>query len=417
MKRERKEKLLHCFPELPYDMENALNVRKTPINLCIFLSSPYRSGEELFVRCYHRFYDGHSEERYRYVFAKDGCTAYKANGESWKIMPSVSEPVLDRSYCNRNDSYFVANFDSIFDTCMEFSGCEYLSQYFAENRLFQYLKLWQKHHNAEYLVKTGYDWLIFGHDSAVDWTSENLLKMLRLNRTEFKLLQGKEKKYLKYIKFREHYPEYNPEELMKFAEYFGINMFSSLAGSIRKTGLTIRQIYNYLAPDISAIDYFDYIDECERLGYNLHDSMINRPKCFLAMHERTASLMEYQQTLTARAEFQKHYEERKKLEFRSGKLLICQPKHISDIISEGNMLHHCVGGYAERHAKGKLHILFIRQDSAPDISYYTMEISTSGRIVQVRGDHNERPTPEVAALVEEYKMYLEKIFVKERTNT
>ena len=47
---------------------------------------------------------------------------------------------------------------------------------------------------------------------------------------------------------------------------------------------------------------------------------------------------------------------------------------MQEIISEGQALQHCVGGYAERHAEGKTTILFIRRKDNLDTPYYTLEI-------------------------------------------
>ena len=116
----------------------------------------------------------------------------------------------------------------------------------------------------------------------------------------------------------------------------------------------------------------------------------------------------------ARAAFRENYPLRKKLEYRFGSLFIRQPESMNEIVEEGSLLHHCVGGYAKRHAHGKLHILFIRAADKPDVPYYTMEVSAAGEIVQVRGSHNRAPGKAVSQLVEAYRAYLAKIFKKER---
>ena len=85
---------------------------------------------------------------------------------------------------------------------------------------------------------------------------------------------------------------------------------------------------------------------------------------------------------------------------------------MNEIVEEGSLLHHCVGGYAERHAHGKLHILFIRAADKPDVPYYTMELSVSGDIVQVRGLRNRDMTRKVKDFVEQYKKYIAEIFIK-----
>lgn len=97
--------------------------------------------------------------------------------------------------------------------------------------------------------------------------------------------------------------------------------------------------------------------------------------------------------------------------------MIIQPKQLSDIAYEGKVLSHCVGGYAERHAKGALSIMFIRKKSEPDKPYYTMEVSADGKIVQVRGKRNIAPNKEVEDLIKGYKAYLEKIFSDKRRKT
>lgn len=90
-----------------------------------------------------------------------------------------------------------------------------------------------------------------------------------------------------------------------------------------------------------------------------------------------------------------------------------QPKSVREIVDEGAALSHCVGGYAERHAKGALHIMFLRRADQPDMSWYTMEISKELKIVQCRGYKNnvERiggspKAPEVVEFENVYREYL-----------
>ena len=53
-------------------------------------------------------------------------------------------------------------------------------------------------------------------------------------------------------------------------------------------------------------------------------------------------------------------------------------------------MHHCVGGYADRHAEGKLAILFIRKVSDMFTPYVTVEVNGS-EVKQVQGMNN-KPT-------------------------
>ena len=62
---------------------------------------------------------------------------------------------------------------------------------------------------------------------------------------------------------------------------------------------------------------------------------------------------------------------------------------MAEIKREGEILKHCVGGYAERHLNGKTTILFLRRADKPDRPLVTIEIM-GRRIVQVHGFRNER---------------------------
>lgn len=150
-----------------------------------------------------------------------------------------------------------------------------------------------------------------------------------------------------------------------------------------ETGLKPQRIAKYLNEnEVGTYDYRDYIDQCRKLNYNMHDTAISMPHDFQKMHERLSSIINFQSTQKARIRFEENYRGRKCLEFSNGNFFVRQPESYDEIVAEGRALHHCVGGYAERHAMGKLHIMFIRARDKPDVPYYTMEISTEGNIVQ-----------------------------------
>ena len=73
---------------------------------------------------------------------------------------------------------------------------------------------------------------------------------------------------------------------------------------------------------------------------------------------------------------------------------IVYPSIPDDVVREGHALHHCVGSYVERVAKHECVILFLRQCSDLEKSFFTIEIRGS-QIVQVRGTGNCAATPEV----------------------
>lgn len=416
MEQERKEYLINCFPGIPlYCEEKMKSGKKRACNYVVMVSAQ----NILFLRCYHRNYNGTIMEVQRFVFAEDGCVRYGINFQTgeWNIRKTITEPKFYRSFYGfRDNSYFMLNQTVIKNTCMEYSM---LKDYQGYN-LIEYLKFYQKHRNAEYLIKTGYGGLVKekvegSSCGSINWKSNNLLEMLGLNKTEFKLLQGKESDYELYCIWRSNFPKCTPEEILSLVHYFGLN-WNKIKYLCGETGLSVTQLSRYLiktnACRLPLRDYDDYISECKKLGYDVKSTQISKPKDFVAAHERTAMMVKNKENEEIRTEFEKRYPERKTLEYSSVSLIIRQPGSFSEIVQEGKVLNHCVGGYAERHARGQLNILFIRTADKPDVPFYTMELSKTGDVVQVRGYGNSNPTDEVKMFIQEYKAYISKLFEK-----
>ncbi len=422
MKKERKEYLLNCFPSLPSEIEKQMHGKRSA-NFVVFLTN----GNELFARCYHRYFKGELIERQRYVFTKDGCVRYGKDYGAWRIRTDFREPVFCQSTYGYtfNNSYTVLNIEAIKNSCMRYSCAES----YRNDLLMEYMKLYCKHPNVEYLIKSGYYNLIsetvtgyWGNQTKlsasplINWKSNNLLKMLNLSRTEFKMLKGSEHYYETYIHWRSRYPNYKPDELLYIAKVFGDEV-GTVESFCKITGLRAVRIAKYLSQNnICKRDYSDYLDQCRILKYNLHDTAICMPHNFQTMHERLSALIKYEANEINRKLFTENYTLRKDMEYSSNGLILRQPESIEEIIDEGKHLNHCVGGYADRHARGKLTILFLRTIEEPSVPYYTMEVSTDGRIVQCRGYKNNRannPKPqEISDFEKEYQQYLDVLFGK-----
>jgi hypothetical protein rflaF_05699 len=419
MKKERKEHLLHSFPSLPDNFFEQMKGRGAQ-NFVVMLTN----GNELFARCYHRYSKGEIVERQRYVFAKDGAVRYgKDDGKSWTVRSEFREPVFCQSGYGYtfDNSYCIINHEAIRNSCMKYAVVSsHTSLLYME-----YLRLFCRHPNAEYLMKTGYDFLIGEEYSGfwgnrlslsvspyINWKSNNLLKMLGLNRNEFKALQGRESIYPCYMMWRNIYTNYRTEELLMIAETFR-HEEGTAERLTKDTGLKLRRLARYLSENkVVCRDYSDYIDQCRKLKYDLHDTAISMPHDFTAMHTRLSNVIKYGNSEGLAAIFRQNMESRRILEYAENGLIIRQPQSYEEIVEEGKILNHCVGGYAERHALGKLTILFLRTTDKPDVPYYTMEVSNDGRIIQVRGLRNCPMTDEVNNFVEEYKQHLSKIFSK-----
>ncbi len=421
MKQKRKEELLLSFPVVPSHITEQMQGRYAA-NFAVFLTH----GDELYVRCFHRYFGGNLVERQRYVFAKDGAVRYgKKDEKLWTVRTEFREPVFCQTCYGYNfdNTYKPLNLEAISRSWMKYCCVEL----YHGGLEMEYLRLYCKHPNVEYIMKSGFGCLIgerctgywggiahIAPDRHINWKSNNLLKMLGLNRDECKVLRDRASDYEIYMMWRDNFPKYKPDELLILANQFHYEV-GTAQNFTQTTGLSPVRIARYLgSQSISNSDYSDYLRQCINLKYNLHDTAISMPRDFIAMHTRLSELVEYQKNEKAHQAFMQNMEMRERFCFSSGGLMIRQPNSMAEIIAEGKRLHHCVGGYAERHAYGKLHILFIRTAEKPNVPFYTMEVSLLGEIVQVRGLRNTVMTDAVKAFVEEYKQHLAGIFGKQK---
>lgn len=180
----------------------------------------------------------------------------------------------------------------------------------------------------------------------------------------------------------------------------------------------------------TAGDWLEYLKWCKALKYDLDNMFIYMPKNFKAVHDRTAQEYQALQDKKAAAEKAKRERAAKRMMVKTQKameeifansegtdafsikgkgLILIVPKSGDEIRDEGAKLHHCVGGYVERVAKGETNIFFIRKATEPDKPYYTMEWRDN-RVIQCRGSHNCDMTAEVKAFTQVFaKKMLESI--------
>ena len=442
MKQERKIALLHSFPLLPAEFKMQME-GKGARNFCVFLTN----GHELFVRCYHRYSSGEVFERQRYVFAKDGSVRYicTVDGKSKTAVnwhPSkMREPVFylaNSNWCRYVDnSYNTINLDAYKNSDMRYCPLK-----MSEGLLIEFLHLYAQHPNMEYLYKSGYGCLIqktFSYyygtschlkaSDKINWKSNNLLKMLGLNRAEFKLLQGNEQHYESYIRWRKEYPKERAENILQIARMFN-SEFGTADLVISRTGYSLKRISRYLAEQNLELHlYTDYLRQCEKLKYDTHDTAICFPRDFHKMHTRLSEILtalqehrqrqidkEKERQIAIQVAKAKKY--RQRMEFSYNGLILRQPMSAEEIIEEGKVLHHCVGGYVDRHLRAQTNIFFIRKVSDPDTPYFTIEVSNDFRIIQCHGykNNDDLKTKEINVFEEKYKNYLEGLKEHERNN-
>ncbi len=191
----------------------------------------------------------------------------------------------------------------------------------------------------------------------------------------------------------------------QFLEYMGIQKFlnrveryagcgygtmcSAAAGRLRRTA----QIYT------------DYLAMRRELGYDMHNTVFLFPRDLEAAHEKMTAEQNRQKADARVRDANERYPMIKegyrrlweKFYFEDDDFMIRPAMDAGEIVMEGRVLHHCVGGkrYLERHDTGESIILFLRSREEPDMPYITVEIDPrEKRIRQWHGAGDKQPDEE-----------------------
>lgn len=146
--------------------------------------------------------------------------------------------------------------------------------------------------------------------------------------------------------------------------------------------------------------YEDYIGMCRGQGVDLSRKEVRFPRDLKAEHDRLARRLEIAKGENANGVFAEvcarlyapmHG-------YTDGKYTVVFPQLRTDLIAEGQSLHHCVGGdgYYTEHMKGVRMIFFIRRANEPGRPLYTLQANVQeGSILQLYGAH-DKPAPKEA---------------------
>lgn len=135
--------------------------------------------------------------------------------------------------------------------------------------------------------------------------------------------------------------------------------------------------------------YRDYIDAAYQLGYCMEHSKVLWPEQLYTAHDKLTAELAARYTEPQGKRVAADGKSRKeKYEFELDGLRIIFPLTAQAIKREGKALDHCVGGYAERHIRGVLTILFLRRSEAAGVPYVTIEMN-GNQIKQIHGYHND----------------------------
>lgn len=345
--------------------------------------------------------------------------------DDWKskFIPCKTVTIPSRNsggftYYNRYEFVYVydRNLDIFDKTDFKYADVKNVADELSPKALMKYLNESMKYQSFELLRKTGYMSLIkdrLENDAksrGINWRAKELKKILKLEN------MGEVKKFMNSgitQKNLEHYKVYKNKygyvcadikEIRKFEDTIRYTSEESVERVLKY--MSLKQAIKYLHKQNEKMHvYADYIRECEQLELDLEDKAIKYPKDLKEAHSRTSTQIKVLASAKASKKIKERAEEMNIFDFEEGNLLIRVAKSAEEIIEEGQKMGHCVGGYVEKVADGKTNIFFVREKTAPDKEFYTLELkpeNKSFRIVQCRGHKNCSMTEEVETFINDW---------------
>lgn len=269
-----------------------------------------------------------------------------------------------------------------------------------DTNIFKYLRTYERYPQLEYIMKLG-------------------LKKLAASRQILEKI-GKDKQFCKWlIRNKEalsahyHYVEvilkaYNTGGDMAVLQRVKELKLKLIHDSAYKqfkrqfTGNTERLVKYLAENNVTLSLYSDYYNACNELGLDMSEDKNSYPRDFRRWHDIRTDEYATKKALEDEQKRKKLYEQfglvankYLPLQKQNGREYVAIiAKSPSDLIREGNTLHHCVGrmGYDQKFVREETLIFFIRIKSAASTPFVTVEYSLSlHKILQCYADHNSRP--------------------------
>ena len=260
-----------------------------------------------------------------------------------------------------------------------------------------YMKVYRKHPNIENLITAGFaPWVgkeiarargsgIAPRFDGVDWTKARPAQMLGLTKEQARVFKEKhyELYYLQIWQARKGQVDFNTMILL-------LDALGGETENLLASGEPPVRTVNYLKKQHSSYSYLcDYRRMAARAGFDLTQEPVKWPKDLRAAHDRALAAIKFEEEEAEAATFREMSARCKGLAWEHDGICIRPAMTPSELVQEGDTLHHCVGGYAKTHAAGNI-ILFIRHTRRPERSWYTLNIDVkTHRQIQLHGYGNE----------------------------
>ena len=299
---------------------------------------------------------------------------------------------------------------------------EYMSVAGDDAMPVTYLRLWQKHPAVENLIVQGAGKMIAGaireecrsyyyNPGAavklewVNWKEKRPAAMLGLSKPEFELAIREKMTRREMEAFRELRSAalVSQEEALRLVRYHGANNVREvLAEQGKKAGQSALRCLRYTEKQKQNWWMLrDYWRTAELAGENIERSLF--PKNLEREHDRVKEIYQNQVDAARREEREKKMAERAAdfaksvarfapLSWEKDGIFIRPVTDEAELILEGRQQDHCCATYAAKLARGESMIFLMRHSKEPEKSWYTLELSKTGEVLQNRGYKNKGKT-------------------------
>lgn len=166
-------------------------------------------------------------------------------------------------------------------------------------------------------------------------------------------------------------------------------------------------------PNTNINIYLDYLQMRDELDVNTRKNYPTYPKdCYKIrqLHDEVLYIINKERERIRAAKqaekqqnyLDKYYEEAKKLEISDDTYSIIAVKDLMDLIKEGQDLYHCVGSYINSVSNGREFILFLRKNEDINTPYFTVDVTSDGKVRQIHGKHNCNVTKEIKPFIQKW---------------
>ena len=364
-----------------------------------------------------------ANEYARYCFSEFGSRKWIWKENGWKRTKSICFKRWQAmgGYCYDN-FWVLPSEQELAASALRYSQ---LTEAFAVlHDLTGYLALYCKYPAVEYLWKMGFGrWLREREQGGGDYfrrlvnlRAKEPKKLFRgLGKADLRLLRNETlSTAAKYSCLKRAGAARADAASLSFARAADTAMFDVAAFS-QRCGVTAAELRKYIEKqrkrsdlELSAVmrEFADYQAQLERLAPNAdklpHD-----------LHEAHARLSARERQLLNREKNEKFRTRRHLLAWMRWKykgMFIRPVDSAEEIVREGEEMHNCVAGYADRHADGMTIIMVLRKRSEPRKPWHTVEIDPATlECRQCYAAHNRARTSEAAEFMDKYLDHLREV--------